>query len=1126
MVASPTGRSPLLSHLRRLFLLACSLWAVYAGAVTALPPVITGFSPTSASPGTTVTLTGRHFTEATGVYMHLWAAHTGAAPYDGVPFTVVNDAVITFTVPQMLLSHTYVGDPVTVFTPAGMASSAKPFTYLPNPTFTPGCGATGTTVTLTGDGFTGAMAVTFNGVRAKSFSVQNATTIRATVPAGATSGLITVSGLGWSATSTTLFTVLAAPAGWQEAQMRWHQSAFFGVSAYAPAQSLIAVVQGFMEVALYQTDGTLVRTLSTGQPGIQSLAFSPDGQTLVSCNSVTSYTGMTVGTIKCWRVSDGACLRTLTGFTGITQAVFSPDGETLAVVCYTGNRGGQGLISSNIRLLRVSDGACLRTFADCYDIAAVAFSPDGQMLLSGGRAYSSASATVWRWRVSDGTLQFTYHAWYGGVNTVAFSPDGQWVVAGGYVEGVNGQRDGNVACWPVNTFAPLYICALPYNPVDSLAFSPDGQTLASGGDMGSINFWRVSDGALQQTINGYGLSITMLAFSVDGQQLISDSTDGTLSCLQVSDGTLLHLMTGQGASINAMACAPDGQTLLTSNWLTVQSWNMDDGTGLHATDYQGVVRALSPDGQWFATNIEMLDSDTFSEVIKILRTSDGANVCTIPNVPGSVMALAFSPDGQMLAATIMDAGGTSDALKIWRISDGACVRTFSWSSSQPYLAIAWSPDGTTVATIGNEIGTDGWFGGVVRCWRVTDGTALPAMTLTRNALYTLAFAPEGDMLATAGIDDTQGIPRGTIQYWRTTDGTCLRTLAAHDYGVWGLAFSPDGQTLASSGLDGTTRLWRVRDGACLQQLTGYSSLVTNLLFTPDGRHLATCGQDGLAVWEVTVPALASFTPAGGPAGTAVTLFGQDLAGATAVTFNGKAASFTVVDDTTLTALVPPGATSGRIAVRTPNGDVASLDAFQALKTPPISVVTLTAWPASAQPVNTAITLTAGCKGGGVVEYKFRACAGGVWSDLTDYTTTATCVWQPSQYAKYTLAVWVRTVGNSAKKYEGSKSISFTVTPPPLTGVTLSASTVAPQPVKTPITLIATPVGGGKVEYKFRAGYADARGWHWKDLTGYTTKATYRWTPTLVADYTLEVWAREAGTGMPYTVRGMLGYTIR
>src|SRR5204862_990701 len=93
--------------------------------------------------------------------------------------------------------------------PAGTASSAASFTVINPPTitsFTPGSGPVGTSVTISGTNFTGASAVLFNGTSA-SFTVNSATSIAATVPSGATTGPISVTTSGGTASSASSFTV-------------------------------------------------------------------------------------------------------------------------------------------------------------------------------------------------------------------------------------------------------------------------------------------------------------------------------------------------------------------------------------------------------------------------------------------------------------------------------------------------------------------------------------------------------------------------------------------------------------------------------------------------------------------------------------------------------------------------------------------------------------------------------------------------------------------------------------------------------------------------------------------------------------------------------------------------------
>jgi len=142
--------------------------------------------------GIPVTITGSGFTGATSVKFNGTTAG----------YTVDSATQITATVPANATTGT-----ITVTTPAGTATSASSFTVAPRITsFSPASGPVGTSVIINGANFTGATSVTFNGTSA-SYTVNTAIKITATVPSGATTGLIGVTTAAGTATSGTDFTV-------------------------------------------------------------------------------------------------------------------------------------------------------------------------------------------------------------------------------------------------------------------------------------------------------------------------------------------------------------------------------------------------------------------------------------------------------------------------------------------------------------------------------------------------------------------------------------------------------------------------------------------------------------------------------------------------------------------------------------------------------------------------------------------------------------------------------------------------------------------------------------------------------------------------------------------------------
>ena len=397
---------------------------------------------------------------------------------------------------------------------------------------------------------------------------------------------------------------------------------------YSPSGQLLAVASS-IGIYLYDSrDLSQIRFIDTGF-WINSVAFSPDGQTLAS--------GSTDNTIQLWNVSDGSLLSTLSGHSySVLSLAFSPDGQTLA----------SGSSDNTIKLWHVSDGSLMNTLSGHSDsVKSIAFSPDGQTLASG-----SADNTIKLWSVSDGSLQQTLYGRTDSVDSIAFSPNDQLLASS--------SGDGTII-WRISDGSLLHTLSGHTDWVNSVAFSPDGQTLASGSYDKTIKLWRISDGSLLQTLDGHSNSVMSVAFSQDGQTLASGSFDNTIKLWRVSDGSLLQTLGGHTDWVNSVAFSPDGQMLASgSGDGTIKLWHVSDGSLLQTLNgHTGLVNsvAFSPDGQTLA-------SGSSDGTISLWRVSNGSLLQTLSGHTSPVYSVVFSPDGQTLAS-----GSDDGTIRLWGI---------------------------------------------------------------------------------------------------------------------------------------------------------------------------------------------------------------------------------------------------------------------------------------------------------------------------------------------------------------------------------------------------------------------------------------------------------------------------
>jgi WD40 repeat protein len=295
------------------------------------------------------------------------------------------------------------------------------------------------------------------------------------------------------------------------------------------------------------------------------------------------------------------------------------------------------------------------------------------------------------------------------------------------------------------------------------------------------------------TLEGHTDAVTSVAFSPDGQRLATASRDKTAKVWDARTGQELRALKGHTDDVTSVAFSPDGQRLATTS---------GDGTA------------------------------------RVWDARTGQQQLVLREHTRRVYSVAFSPDGQRLAT---GSGGYDDRKKqfygevrVWEARTGQEILTFKGHTDY-VRSVAFSPDGQRLATGSggyNHLKKQSY--GEVKVWEARTGQQLLTIKGHTHVVYSVAFGPDGQRLATGSEDKT-------VKVWDARTGQQLLGLPRRTHVVYSVAFSPDGQRLAtgSGGRNdlkkqsyGEVRVWDARTGQELLALQGHSSVVTSVAFSP------------------------------------------------------------------------------------------------------------------------------------------------------------------------------------------------------------------------------------------------------------------------------------------------------
>jgi len=278
-----------------------------------------------------------------------------------------------------------------------------------------------------------------------------------------------------------------------------------------------------------------------------------------------------------------------------------------------------------------------------------------------------------------------------GVVAVAFSPNGKTLASGG--------QDAMIVLWDTDSWKPRgKLKGHSAGDIAAIAFSPDGAKLASAStsnDDCCVRLWDVAAAKAGRTLGPPWSGMWGVSWSPDGTAVACGGWGDVFRVLEVATGEDRHLIHNAAPKfLRGLSFSPKGDRIVTGGTGQTRLW--DAKTGLEIPSefpktpmcpsflYPGdaVAGWMFPSGR-----VVICDAST-GEVRKSWRAH-----------PKMIEGLGVSPDGRFIASF-----GDDGVTKVWSTEDYSEVATLLGHQGVIYSA-AFSPDGTRLATAGRDDGT-------------------------------------------------------------------------------------------------------------------------------------------------------------------------------------------------------------------------------------------------------------------------------------------------------------------------------------------------------------------------------------------------------------------------------------
>jgi len=288
-----------------------------------------------------------------------------------------------------------------------------------------------------------------------------------------------------------------------------------------------------------------------------------------------------------------------------------------------------------------------------------------------------------------------------------------------------------------------------------------------------------------------------------------------------------------------VAFSPDTRLLATGgDFMAVHTWSAETGQAMASFKaHAAAIGAVT-----FVGDSELLsgsadkgafvwDAEPGWTLERTIGTVDDATV-----LADRVMALDFNTDGSLLVA----GGGVPSRfgeVKIFNTADGALVRALPEPHTDGVFGVAFSPDGSKIATCGADK--------YVKVFATATGSMIRPFEGHTDYVLDVAWRGDSRSLASCGADNT-------IRVWDVQTGELSRSIPGFEKQVTDVRFIGDSINTVSSSGDKTVRIHRTDNGQVLRTLAGGTDFMYCVDSTPDSRYVIAGGFDSvLRIWNGT-----------------------------------------------------------------------------------------------------------------------------------------------------------------------------------------------------------------------------------------------------------------------------------